>query len=347
MNLIPRTALALILASTVASAQVLIPLAQTRSVSGDAAADDFVTFLTDSEFHQAPDFTQFMATASATLNHPDVGGTGGSSQTSDIFADSFVGIGSAFADTFVNESPWLAQTSGFSIATLEFQVTEKVQYHLVGTVTAFDNGVTVADLRILGGGFIGGNASIGEGDVDIDETGILTPGSYSISFRASGSAESNGGGFDFAFGEFDMGFYLTPLASNACVAAANSAGPGALLSLGGSTSIAANDFRVEASGTPPNVFGLAFYGPNLIQAPFGDGFRCAGGQTHRVQPPIQADGSGFVSKPISFLTGPASSGNGQIFSESTWYFQFWYRDPMGPGGSGFNTSDALRVVFCP
>ncbi len=28
-------------------------------------------------------------------------------------------------------------------------------------------------------------------------------------------------------------------------------------------------------------------------------------------------------------------------------FQFWHRDPTGPGKTGFNLSDALNVKFCP
>ena len=66
-----------------------------------------------------------------------------------------------------------------------------------------------------------------------------------------------------------------------------------------------------------------------------------------MQPPVLADPTtGFVSKPISFLTGPASAGSGQITPDSTWNFQLWYRDPMGPGGTGFNLSDGLSVTFC-
>ncbi len=31
----------------------------------------------------------------------------------------------------------------------------------------------------------------------------------------------------------------------------------------------------------------------------------------------------------------------------TWYFQGWYRDPMGPCGTAFNLSNGLAVTFAP
>ncbi|MFT5051317.1 MAG: hypothetical protein ACI8QZ_002728 [Chlamydiales bacterium] len=131
-----------------------------------------------------------------------------------------------------------------------------------------------------------------------------------------------------------------------CVAGANSAGPGALIDSSGSTSLAANDFVLEVEGTPPGVSGLFFYGETSIQAPFGDGFRCAGGMTHRMYPILSADGAGNVTRALDVTAPPANAGNGLISTGSTWNFQLWYRDMAGPGGTGFNTSDALAVTFC-
>jgi len=134
---------------------------------------------------------------------------------------------------------------------------------------------------------------------------------------------------------------------NYCISTANSDFPGGgMITSQGSTSIAANDFVLRAEDVKKSGFGLFFYGDSQLQTPFGDGFRCVGGQTHRVQPPVQADPTGFVSKPVSFTTGPASSGPGLIDADSTWNFQLWYRDPMGPGGTGYNLSDGLSVTFC-
>ena len=41
-----------------------------------------------------------------------------------------------------------------------------------------------------------------------------------------------------------------------------------------------------------------------------------------------------------------NSGAGAITPGSTWYFQFWFRDPSA-GMSGVNLSNGLEANFCP
>ena len=67
--------------------------------------------------------------------------------------------------------------------------------------------------------------------------------------------------------------------------------------------------------------------------------------TFRLNPTVQTDGVGFVSKSVDYSTPPAPAG--QITVGSTWNFQLWFRDPMGPGGTGFNLSSAVSVTFTP
>jgi len=131
-----------------------------------------------------------------------------------------------------------------------------------------------------------------------------------------------------------------------CVGAPSSAGPGASIGWSGSTSVAANDLVLEASGLPPGQFGLFFYGRSPIQVPFGDGFLCVGGGVFRLNPPLVTDAAGEVARPLDLTRPPAASGAGAITAFSTWRAQFWYRDPAG-GGAGFNTSDGLTLPFCP
>jgi len=129
-----------------------------------------------------------------------------------------------------------------------------------------------------------------------------------------------------------------------CSGAPNSAGPGAAIGFGGTTNVADNDFELRATQAVPGQFGLFYYGPNQVRLPFGDGFRCVGGATTRLNPPLVIDPSGSALRPIDFQSLPPG---GQIVPGSRWNFQFWYRDPTGPLGSGFNLSDALSVAFCP
>jgi len=131
-----------------------------------------------------------------------------------------------------------------------------------------------------------------------------------------------------------------------CVTSANSAGSGAIMGLLGSTSVSANDLIVTCVGGPPQKVGLFFYGPNQIQVPFGDGFRCVGGQINRMPPPVQIDVFGNAAYVVDNTLPRFSSGSGALTAGANWNFQFWYRDPAF-GGSGFNLSNGLALTFTP
>jgi hypothetical protein len=131
------------------------------------------------------------------------------------------------------------------------------------------------------------------------------------------------------------------IAVNYCHTSPNSAGAGAQISATGSLSVSANDTTLVSIGLPPAQFGLFYYGPNQIEVPFGNGFRCVGGQVFRLG--IQmSDGAGTMTR---FLDMTALPSGGDIEAGDTWNFQCWYRDPMG-GGAAFNLSDALSIHFC-
>jgi hypothetical protein len=128
-----------------------------------------------------------------------------------------------------------------------------------------------------------------------------------------------------------------------CLSAPNSAGPGGLLDYSGSPEISENDLFLYASGVPNNRSGIFFYGSNSVQIPFGNGWRCVGGQIVRF-PVTTSDAFGWAYQPVDFQNPPQA--NGVISAGSTWSFQFWYRDPAG-GGAFFNLTDGLRFRFCP
>ena len=125
-----------------------------------------------------------------------------------------------------------------------------------------------------------------------------------------------------------------------CAVEPNSSGSAGLISAVGSASVAANDLTLSAVHLPEQT-GIFFAGSTQLELPFGNGWRCVGGQILRLRPrQVQA---GILRQELDLATPPLI---GTITPGSSWNFQAWYRDPMG-GGSAFNTSNALAVGFLP
>jgi len=136
--------------------------------------------------------------------------------------------------------------------------------------------------------------------------------------------------------------------SNYCTANANSTGQSALIGSIGIPSVSTNFFFVRAGHMPAGQCGLFYYGPEEAQVPFGDGTRCVGSGSagfFRLNPVMTIDDNGNAIRLLDFTQPPANCGSGQITPGSTWYFQFWYRDPAA-NGAGFNLTDGLEVTFC-
>jgi len=131
---------------------------------------------------------------------------------------------------------------------------------------------------------------------------------------------------------------------NYCPLTPNSAGAGSVMSALGSASVAANDLVIQAANGPATQPGVFFYGPSQIQVPFGEGNRCVGGAVIRLWPPSGSDVSGFTTRPVDYTANAIANGASPIVAGVTMNFQYWYRDPAG-GGSGFNLSDALSILF--
>ncbi|MFT7670339.1 MAG: hypothetical protein ACI8X5_003047 [Planctomycetota bacterium] len=131
--------------------------------------------------------------------------------------------------------------------------------------------------------------------------------------------------------------------STYCITAPNSNGPGALIQFSGSNQVSNNDLILGVTGAASSVSGLFFFGPNQIQIPFGDGFRCVGGPVNRL-PVAITNASGAASYAVD-LTNPSLSSFG-ISAGQSWNFQFWFRDPPGTLAP-FNLSDGLHISFCP
>jgi hypothetical protein len=131
--------------------------------------------------------------------------------------------------------------------------------------------------------------------------------------------------------------------SNYCVATPNSTGNSARISALGSASVGANDLSLVVDGAPPRAIGLFRYASSTQQTPFGEGQLCLASTTFDAGVVVTTF-AGAAGVNVD-LTNPSSSG-GQVFSASTWHYQFFFRDPGG-GPAGFNTSDGTTVTFGP
>ncbi|HVS18505.1 MAG TPA: SBBP repeat-containing protein [Planctomycetota bacterium] len=129
-----------------------------------------------------------------------------------------------------------------------------------------------------------------------------------------------------------------------CPGEPNSTGAPVVLSNQGSTSLALNDLRFTVAGGPAGQMGVMILGTQQAQLPFGDGTLCLGGNVQRILPPVllSSEGKGIHQVDFEDLTQPTS----QITPSSTWFFQFWYRDPAS-SGADFNLSNGLSATFCP
>jgi hypothetical protein len=124
-----------------------------------------------------------------------------------------------------------------------------------------------------------------------------------------------------------------------CIGAPNSAGDGARMGSSGSISVSANDMVLRASGLPPFMNGIYFYGSTPKQLPFHSGYLCIASPITRLDPPVLVNGLGEASRALDLAALPMTAG-------SVWNFQLWYRDPsFGPGTTNF--SDGWRVAFEP
>jgi hypothetical protein len=131
----------------------------------------------------------------------------------------------------------------------------------------------------------------------------------------------------------------------------NSTGVGAELYFLGTSRVSFDDLVLVADGLPTGQFGIIYMGAGQLSATFGDGLRCVGGGgVGLFRYPAQNSGAGgTISRGPGLVAASCGSfpPSGCITAGSTWNFQFWYRDPAGPCGQGFNLSNGLKVDFVP
>jgi len=128
-----------------------------------------------------------------------------------------------------------------------------------------------------------------------------------------------------------------------CDSTVNSSGSaGALQNLGGS-SVGDNDLLLFATNLPLNQQpGIFFYGNNPANTPFGAGTLCVAGPVIKRLQMVPGQPGGFAALAVDLTQGGGTAY--EITPGSTWYFQYWFRDPSG--GNGPNFTNALEISFC-
>lgn len=133
--------------------------------------------------------------------------------------------------------------------------------------------------------------------------------------------------------------------SDSLAGCVNSTGQGGLL--GAQSSDTLEDVDLLVSQAVPGVFGLFFQGDAAVQLPFGDGLLCAGQGIVRLSPlptQVSPDGSATWGPCVGDPSIPSVTGV-VLGSGVVKRYQFWYRDPSGPCGNGFNTTNALELTW--
>jgi hypothetical protein len=130
-----------------------------------------------------------------------------------------------------------------------------------------------------------------------------------------------------------------------CSSAVNSTGQSAALQITGSLDVNAGQLAFDVSDLPINRPGIFFMSNAITNLPgFGgsQGTLCVGAPQLRF-PQVQfSNAAGLVSFSPDFANLPGAV---SFQADSTWHFQYWYRDSNPQATS--NTSNGVRVRFCP
>ena len=139
------------------------------------------------------------------------------------------------------------------------------------------------------------------------------------------------------------------IGTNYCMAQPNSVGLIGTMSAAGSSSVSANNLTLTASELPANQFGIFVTSMTQAFTPgaggTSNGNLCVGGSIGRYSQPNQilnTGSSGSFDLAVDTTMTPQGAGFVAISAGETWYFQSWYRDPVGVGS---NFTDGLEITF--
>ena len=153
---------------------------------------------------------------------------------------------------------------------------------------------------------------------------------------------------DGSSGEVSVPFEATTpgRSERVCSAGVNSTGVGATLHLLGTFDVDDASLVTLGFDMPRSTVVLPIFGTTAGDTPFGDGRLCVSPSSSTiVRGPVQTTTvRGDLRVDLDFMT----PGFGAAFAPgTTWTFQWIYRDVLGPGGNGFNGTDAVSLTFQP
>ncbi|MBL8862090.1 MAG: lamin tail domain-containing protein [Planctomycetes bacterium] len=223
-----------------------------------------------------------------------------------------------------------------------------------GVGDACDNCVQVANpgQGDCNGDLIGDACEIFFGVPDCNANGI--PDTCDIAFLTSQDLNNNtipdecetNGGTPFCFG-----YTACPCGNNSVAGSGqgcvNSTGLGAALTGSGLSSLGADGLVLSVTNLPVpgsgTGFALFFQGDAQTNVPFNDGRRCVAGAQVRLG--VKSHTGGTTTFP-QIGDAPISVG-GLIGGPGARYYQVWYRNNVGPCGTGSSVSNGLAVIWIP
>jgi len=157
--------------------------------------------------------------------------------------------------------------------------------------------------------------------------------------------ETNGGT------PYCFGYTGCPCANNSVAGSEqgclNSTGLGGMLTGSGLSSLSSDGLVLTVSNLPipgsGTGFALFFQGDAATNLPFNDGRRCVAGAQVRLG--TKSHIGGTTSFPQ--LGDNSVSVEGFVGAPGARYYQVWYRNVIGPCGSGSNVSNGLAVIWIP
>ncbi len=103
--------------------------------------------------------------------------------------------------------------------------------------------------------------------------------------------------------------------------------------------VVTDTFELQVSKCPPSTPGIFFGGSDGSgSTPFGNGLLCVNADILRIRA-VFCDSSGAAQ------SGPGIAARESLTLGDVRYYQFWFRDIIGPCGAAYNTSNGVRVQW--